>query len=159
MAQDDSSSTSSVSQPLADGTIMMIAALAGVISAGVFRFQPFRAYGTTEYLIGGLTLFTAVVHILVGASNDILVLNGLGYLFLLVLIYVIPADPIVKHRKQLRWLLAGYAGLTIILYFIVHPWGYVDGSLDWLGLMVKAVELVLIGVIILGNHFDEEPTS
>ncbi len=93
----------------------------------------------------GLATTTAVVHILMGLNELILLLNGIGYLTLITATYLVPA--LRSTRGTLIWLLLGYTLLTITLYFVSHPWGYEHGALDLVGLTTKAVEVALVGFI------------
>jgi len=80
------------------------------------------------------TLITAIVHLSFGIP--LFVLNGLGYLGLLVLLYA-PVAALERFRPVVRYVLIGYTVLTIVLYFVMAP-------LMAVGLLTKAVELVLV---------------
>ena len=94
-----------------------------------------------RYAIIATTLFTAIVHLVLG---DILtLLNGIGYIVLLVA-FILPAT--AQWHSQIRWALVGYTIVTIAAFFIVHA----DGSWqeDGLGLMTKVVEVILVLLLI-----------
>jgi hypothetical protein len=72
------------------------------------------------------------------------VLNGVGYLALAVLLYA-PVSRLDPYRRLLRWVLMGYAAVTIVLYGV---WGAMSG--DWtvpLGPIDKLIEASLIGLL------------
>ena len=80
------------------------------------------------------TLITAVIHLALGIP--LFILNGLGYLGLLVLLYA-PLPALARFQPAVRYVLIGYTVLTIVLYFVMAP-------LMALGLLTKAVEVVLV---------------
>ena len=89
-----------------------------------------------------LTLGTAGIHLYLGLGLGITLftLNGLGYLGLLALLQL-PIPQLARFRPIVRWVLAGYAALTIVLWFIMAPptvIGYVD----------KAIEVALIALLL-----------
>ena len=95
-----------------------------------------------------LTVATALVHLSFfiqdPRGNFIFLLNGLGYLGLLGLLYVrvgLPASLV----RLVRPALMGYAALTIVLYVVIsyqaQSWSIPIGPID------KLVELVLIGLL------------
>ena len=108
-----------------------------------------RAFGPLQIGIVLLTLITAVMHIALGLGSSgtfmiLFLLNGLGYLGLLGALYL-PLAPLQPFRGQVRWLLIGYALLTIILYFAFNwPDVWNPG-----GLFNKAVEAALVGLLLI----------
>jgi hypothetical protein len=71
----------------------------------------------------------------------VFILNGVGYLALLVTLFV-PIPRIQRYRRIARWALIGYTALTIFLWIIVGartPIGYVD----------KIIEVALISLLFL----------
>ena len=106
-----------------------------------------------RYAIIALTVITAVIHIILGiGSTDffriLFILNGLGYLALVVGLYFLP--PLARQRGLIRWLLLIYTALTFVLYFVFN-WPEIWGPL---GLIDKAVELVLIILLWLDRNDD-----
>lgn len=92
-----------------------------------------------------LTLATAAIHLLRAAADPgirvLFSLNGLGYLGLLALLYL----PRVANRRDLvRWALIAYAGLTILLWV---AWGIVSSAWTVTGVLDKALEVTLIGLL------------
>ena len=85
------------------------------------------------------TLITAVIHLALGIP--LFILNGLGYLVLLVLLYA-PLPALARFQPMVRYVLIGYTVLTIILYFVMAP-------LMALGLITKAVEVVLVILLVI----------
>ncbi|AXK46417.1 hypothetical protein [Brachybacterium saurashtrense] len=85
------------------------------------------------------TLITAIVHLSFGIP--LFVLNGVGYLGLLVLLYA-PLATLERFRPVVRYVLIGYTVLTIVLYFVMAP-------LMAVGLLTKAVEAVLVALLVV----------
>ena len=88
-----------------------------------------------------LGVMTAILHLIVGIEGEwLLLLNGLGYLGLMALLYL-PLNFIQKQMKQpLHWVVLGYTVITLVGYFVTHPLG----AYDSFGLLTKLVEVLLI---------------
>lgn len=98
-----------------------------------------------QNVIVGATVITATIHLLAGPGSPWLFLNGMGFLVLLLALYFIP----LRHIQPLMaWAMIGYSFLTIVLYFILHPWSMIFGDVDELGLFAKAMEAIIIGVLL-----------
>jgi hypothetical protein len=94
-------------------------------------------------VIVALTLATAYIHLSLGGL--LFTLNGLGYLGLAALIVIGAAlrHPVVERFSWFpRVALAGYALATIVGYFVVGPY-------FTLGYIAKAIEVALIGVLVV----------
>jgi hypothetical protein len=81
-----------------------------------------------------LTLATALIHLQLNFPDPVFILNGLGYLTLL--------PRIARYRNVVRFVLAGYAALTIFLWILIGartPIGYID----------KVIEIVLVSLLLL----------
>jgi hypothetical protein len=97
--------------------------------------------GTNHYVIIGLTLLTAIIHLAMTRSGGlVMLLNGLGYLGLLVAYYV-QFDFLPVKRDWIRWAFMAFAALTIVAYFA--SWG-MDSFSNPIGLATKIIELGLI---------------
>lgn len=129
-------------------TAILSVMVALIISFAIWALET-AVLGPIQYSIIASTIITAAIHLLEGLDNaPWLFLNGLAYFALLGTLYLpFPILDGVRHR--FRWLLIGYTMLTIVLFFITHPWGMHNGQLEWLGLGTKAVELVLIGLLFI----------
>src|SRR5918995_7461313 len=98
-----------------------------------------------------LTLATAGIHLylaltafaFMGLNFGVMlfILNGLGYLGLLAALQL-PIPQLARFRSAARWALAGYAALTIVLFFLMAPWYDIIGYVD------KAIEVALIALLI-----------
>ena len=95
----------------------------------------------TRLLIIGLTVATAVIHIVIGGA--LFILNGLGYLGLLGLMYL-PLPALDSVRQYARPILIVYTIVTIIGYFVMNP----DPFGSVLGLIDKAIELALVILLV-----------
>ena len=100
-----------------------------------------------DYGIIALTVVTAAIHFSRAIADPeirvLFILNGLGYLALLSAIYL-PIPWFVGRRKLARWLLIGYAALTIVLWGI---WVAMSGEATALGIVDKLIEIALIGLL------------
>ena len=106
-------------------------------------------------LIALLTAATGILHLLVGfnmvggsgATNWILVLNGVGYLVLLWLFWTSSGS----RRGTIRWILLAYTLITLVGYFILNGSA---GFQSTVGLIIKAIELLLIILLFLDRGSD-----
>jgi len=101
-----------------------------------------------KFLVALLTALAGILHVLVGfhligggeGTNMLLVLNGVGYLVLLVLFWQASGNGGI-----IRWILLVYALVTLIGYFFKGA-GFTGGALP---LTIKAIELLLILLLLL----------
>jgi len=105
-----------------------------------------RLSGADSSIIA-LTIVTAAIHFSRAIADPeiriLFILNGLGYVALLSAIYL-PIPQFVGWRKLARWLLIGYAALTIILWGV---WVAMSGEATALGIVDKLIEITLIGLL------------
>lgn len=89
-----------------------------------------------------LTIATALIHLYLGLQGfTLFILNGLGYLALLAAL-TLPIPRISDYRSVTRWVLAGYAALTVFLWILV-------GARNLIGYTDKIIELALISLLLL----------
>ncbi len=72
------------------------------------------------------TLATALVHLSLNFPDAIFILNGAGYLALLVALFA-PVPWLATYRPWIRWAFIGYTALTIVLWLVMGertPLGY-----------------------------------
>lgn len=101
-----------------------------------------------DWAIIALTVATAVIHLVLGFSgNTLFILNGLGYLGLLGMLYL-PLDFLDGYRGIVRWVLIVYTIITIVLFFAFN-WQLGFGPL---GLITKAIELVLVVLLFMDTR-------
>ena len=91
--------------------------------------------------IVALTLGTASIHLSLNFPDPGFILNGLGYLTLLAALYL-PVPQIARYRDVVRWVLIGYAALTILLWILL-------GDRTAIGYTAKAIEVALILLLLL----------
>ena len=91
-----------------------------------------------------LTAATAAIHLYLGLSSGLppFVLNGLGYLTLLAALYM-PIPRLLPYRNTVRWLLVGFAALTILLWLVIT-----GGNSTTVGYIDKLVEMLLITLLV-----------
>jgi hypothetical protein len=88
-----------------------------------------------------LTLGTALIHLQLNFPDPVFILNGLGYLTLLAALFL-PIPQVASYRNVVRFVLIGYAALTIFLWILLGartPIGYID----------KIIEVALISLLLL----------
>lgn len=89
-----------------------------------------------------LTLATAFIHIRLGLFGlPLFLLNGLGYLGLIALLYL-PIPRLTPYRGVIRWALVLYTALTIVL------WVFLGGPYTGLGYFTKLAEVALIVLLL-----------
>ncbi len=91
--------------------------------------------------IVALTLGTALIHLSLNFPDPGFILNGLGYLTLLAALYL-PVPQVARYRDVVRWVLIGYAALTILLWILL-------GDRIDIGYKAKAIEVALIALLLL----------
>lgn len=106
-----------------------------------------------QWVVVGLAVATAVIHLVLGlgvvgggGASPLFILNGVGYLALIVALYFLPQ--LAAQRGLVRWALIGYTAVTIILYFVFN-WPDIWGPV---GLLDKGIELVLIILLWLDKN-------
>lgn len=121
-----------------------------LVASGLTLFIFWRAQSVTftrlQYAVVGLMVITAMIHLLASSSEAILVLNGMGFMGLLLALYFLPLPDWIS--PWVKTIVIGYTLLTMGLYFVEHPWGMMNGMLDQLGLFTKAVEVMLVGLLL-----------
>jgi hypothetical protein len=87
--------------------------------------------------IAALALTTAIIHLVLAIPESLVAfyMNALVYIVLVTALFL---PSLSRYRRQLRWLLMGFAALTIVLWLVLgQPYttiGYID----------KAIELLLL---------------
>ena len=131
------------------GTVRILLSL--LAAGGVLYFMGSRLrsrLSRVQYLVIGLTIITATLHMLSGAHDYLLYLNGVGYLVLLTLLYFAPLGPLESYRRWLYGLLGIYTVVTIGGYVVVHAGVLTGAWSDTLGLFTKAIEILLLGFLV-----------
>lgn len=91
-----------------------------------------------------LTIGTALTHISLVFPDPAFILNGLGYLGLLGLLYL-PIPALLPYRRIVRRILMGYTLLTILLWIafgLRAPIGYFN----------KLNEVILLALLIIEDR-------
>jgi hypothetical protein len=88
-----------------------------------------------------LTLATALIHLQLAFPDPAFILNGLGYLTLLVALYL-PVPRVARYRNTVRWVLIGFTALTISLWILL-------GARTLIGYIDKIIEILLIILLLL----------
>ena len=99
-----------------------------------------------------LALTTAVVHLAIGVGgiaagrldtfNILFVLNGLGFIGLLLALFA-PNFPFFSSNRGLaHFLMIGFAAVTFVLYFVFNGWTVTGMSVA--AIVAKLAELLLV---------------
>jgi hypothetical protein len=105
--------------------------------------------GILQYVIILLALVTALIHINLAfrfpdGPNIIFLLNGLGYVGLVALLYA-PFSALDRYRPWIRWVLMGYTALTIVLWLLIGVGSpFTDTPPSPIAYIDKAVEVALL---------------
>lgn len=91
-----------------------------------------------------LTLIAAIVHLSLLFPDPVFILNGIGYLTLLAVLYL-PVPRLVPHRRVVRWALVGYTTLTILAWVAI-------GERTLLGYSTTAGEVALVILLLVENR-------
>ncbi|MGB0389438.1 MAG: hypothetical protein ACPGWR_31855 [Ardenticatenaceae bacterium] len=135
-----------VAATFSDGMILTVSLIAAVVAGVGLRAIKLRAI---QLAIAALVVMTAIVHLMAGVDAPLLLANGLGYVAILAALYLLPIKLFKDLRVPLYWLLIAYTVITIISFFVIHPWGIEDGSLSFFGLVTKAAEVLLIALLLV----------
>ena len=134
---------------LSGGIVFAILGAVGVSGTALFRQKAWEL-DTGDLAVVALTALTAVLHMMIGFEGDfLLLLNGVGALVILGLIYV-PIAAIQPYQKHLRWVLFAYTIVTFVGYFASHS--FEDALGNGLGMTTKVIEFVLIGLLFVKNQ-------
>ena len=72
--------------------------------------------------------------------------NAAGYVALTAALYH-PHPPLRRHRRAIRWALIAFTAVTVVAYVVM-----IQGHVDALGLADKAVELLLIALLVVEDR-------
>ena len=93
-------------------------------------------FGPLSILIVILTVSIALIHMSLLFPNTLFLLNGVGYLGLLALLYL-PIAMLGRFRRYIRWLLIAYTAATVVFWI---SWG----ARSTLGYLTVGAEVLLI---------------
>ena len=151
-----------VAAAFSDGMILTTSLMAAVVVGVGLRTIKLRP---VQMAIAALVIMTAIVHLMSGVDDELLLLlNGLGYVAILAALHLLSMSLFKGLRVPLYGLLIAYTLITIISFFAIHPWGIANGELDWLGLVTKAAEVVLVALVLVdwrqsSQVFPDAPTE
>ena len=101
-------------------------------------------YSGLHLILVAAALVTASIHLYLGVKfADVkFILNAIGFVGLTGL-YLIPLGIAQRFHEAVRWVLAGFALLTIIL------WAIINGTIDVTGVGAKRAELIIIIIMLV----------
>lgn len=91
-----------------------------------------------------LAIATALIHLILSfwfpsGPDPIFILNGLGYIGLIVLLYG-PLPQLARYRRQLRWVLLLYTAVTILLWVVIGA----RSAIAYINKLIEVALLVLL---------------
>jgi hypothetical protein len=100
---------------------------------------------------GGQRLGFQIVRATGLSLGQLFILNGIGYLVLLLGLYL-PA--LARYRRPIRWVLILYTALTIFMYFAI-----VGARQNQTGWITKAVEVAIIVLLVIEDWQSRKPPA
>ena len=107
--------------------------------------------GIRGILIILLTLITTFIHFSLLFPDPLFILNGLGYLVLMVL-YFAPVKLAQQYHQIIRWSFIGFTLITILAWVAIGDKSWPAGAL---GYTTKVIEIVLVILLLL----DRKPAT
>lgn len=92
-----------------------------------------------------LAIATAFIHFTLLFPDPLFILNGLGYLILLVL-YIIPLEITEKYHNLIRWAFITYTMVTIAAWVLIGDKSLPSGAP---GYFTKLIEILLVILLLL----------
>ena len=133
--------------PLQIAIIVLVLITAGIhlqygmnMNAGGFRGGPPGGPGGPGSAAPGGSILQSIPLPL----STLFILNGIGYLVLVIALYL---PPLARFQRFIRWLLIMFAAVTFILYFVVNGF-----HLNPIGLIDKGVEVLLIILLLIDDR-------
>lgn len=112
------------------------------------------SFGAVQIGIIILAVATAVIHFSLLFPDVLFILNGLGYLTLLVL-YFLPIGIFQQRHNLVRWAFILFTGVTILGWVAI-------GDKSWpasaLGYITKLIEVLLIVLLVLDGRRSQSNT-
>ncbi len=114
------------------------------------------AFGSADWAIILLTAATAIIHLVLafsfpGGADISFVLNGVGYLGLLGLMYL-PLPMLAPFRSMARWALLALTLITIVAWAVMwFAMGGYSAGLATIAYVTKAIEIALAALLWLGR--------
>ena len=106
---------------------------------------PQTKLGWVQFGIMITAVITAVIHLYLGLkfSNTLMILNGIGYLALLIGLFI-QVSIAQKNRGLIRWVLMGFTAVTIIAWLAIGDKSWPSGAL---GYITKLDEIILLALL------------
>lgn len=101
--------------------------------------------GWVQFGIMITAVITAVIHLYIGITlpSTLFILNGIGYLVLLIGLFV-QFSLAQKNRSLIRWVLMGFAAVTIVAWLAIGDKSWPSGAL---GYVTKFDEIILLALL------------
>lgn len=101
--------------------------------------------GWVQFGIILTTVITAAVHLFIGITlpSTLFILNGIGYLLLLVSLFL-NVSFAQQNRSLIRWALLGFTAVTIVAWLAIGDKSWPSGAL---GYITKLDEIILLALL------------
>lgn len=101
--------------------------------------------GWVQFGIMITAVITAVIHLYIGITlpSTLFILNGIGYLVLLIGLFV-QFSLARKNRGLIRWVLMGFTAVTIVAWLAIGDKSWPSGAL---GYVTKFDEIILLALL------------
>lgn len=101
--------------------------------------------GLVQFGIMITSLITAVIHLYLGVKfyDTLFILNGLGYLILMVGLFI-PLSLAQQNRSLIRWALIGFTAVTVLAWLVIGDKSWPSGAL---GYITKFDEIILLALL------------
>jgi len=86
----------------------------------------------------------AILQLIPVPRSTLFILNGIGYLVLIIALYL---PPLYRFQRIVRWLLIIFAAVTFILYFLVNGF-----HLQTISIIDKVAEIALIILLLIDDR-------
>ena len=101
--------------------------------------------GWVQFGIMITAVITAVIHLYIGFTlpSTLFILNGIGYLVLLLGLFV-QVSLAQQNRSLIRWVLMGFTAVTIVAWLAIGDKSWPSGAL---GYITKLDEIILLALL------------
>ena len=90
-----------------------------------------------------LTLATALIHISLLFPDTLFILNGLGFLTLL-LLYFLRTKFTLRYHRLIHWFFIGYTVVTILAWIAIGDKSWPEGALGYFTVFIEIVLVILL---------------
>jgi len=100
-------------------------------------------FATRDLAVILLTLATSFIHFSLLFPDPLFILNGLGFLALLVL-YYLPANLTLKYHNLIHSVFIGYTIITILAWIAIGNKSWPAGTLGYITVIIEIALVILL---------------